>query len=202
MTVHRPASGDDDLYATLGVPTGATDEDITRAYRRQARQHHPDANPEAGGDAFAELTDAYDILHDPDRRRSYDGTRRARTQAAEAAAGVRIPIRHITSPPQDRSFGGAGTTSATMPRPATNGGPAGRDPAPRPPRPRTRSGDATPTPTWPSSRTGGDLIGSHPIGGHQQRPGLDDLAVRQRRTPRHRLQRPLLNRNEQRALQP
>src|SRR5215207_9159931 len=101
MTVHRPASGDDDLYATLGGPTGATDEDIIRAYRRQARQRHPDANPDAGGDAFAKLTDAYDVLHDRDRRRAYDGTRRARSEAADAAAGVRIPIRHITSPQQD-----------------------------------------------------------------------------------------------------
>ena len=110
MTTDRDATGggSDDLYATLGVPPGASAEDITRAYRRLAREHHPDVNPDAAADAFAELTDAYDVLHDADRRRAYDGTRRARTQAADAAAGVRIPIRHITPPQQDRSSARSG----------------------------------------------------------------------------------------------
>ena len=81
----------DDLYDALGVPSGASADDITRAYRRLARQQHPDANPDAPSDAFGDLTDAYDVLRDPDRRRAYDNTRRARTQAA-STAGIRIPV--------------------------------------------------------------------------------------------------------------
>jgi curved DNA-binding protein CbpA len=81
----------DDLYAALGIPTGATEEDITRAYRRLAREHHPDANPDAPTEHFADLTDAYDVLRDATRRRAYDNTRRARAHAATTAGGVRIP---------------------------------------------------------------------------------------------------------------
>lgn len=90
MTTSRNRDADD-LYRTLGVPAGASDEDIARAYRRLAREHHPDANPNAARDTFADLTDAYDVLRDPDRRRAYDNTRRARQHAATSPAGVRIP---------------------------------------------------------------------------------------------------------------
>jgi hypothetical protein len=54
----------DDLYSALGVPAGATDEEVTRADRRLAREHDPDANPGADIDAFAGITDAYDTLRD------------------------------------------------------------------------------------------------------------------------------------------
>jgi molecular chaperone DnaJ len=87
----------EDLYAALGVPAGASADDITRAYRRLARQQHPDTNPDAPSDAFADLTDAYDVLRDPGRRRAYDNTRRARAQAA-SAAGVRIPVTQRGTP--------------------------------------------------------------------------------------------------------
>ena len=63
-----------DLYDTLGVSRGATAEEIKRAYRRRARELHPDANP---GDPtaearFKELARAYAVLSDPARRRNYD----------------------------------------------------------------------------------------------------------------------------------
>lgn len=89
----------DDLYLTLGVPAGATGDEITRAYRRLAREHHPDANPDAEADRFAGLTDAYDILRDPDRRRAYDDTRTTRARAARAASGMRIPVHHVGATP-------------------------------------------------------------------------------------------------------
>lgn len=82
MTGPEPPEPDDDLYATLGLLDDSSAADITHAYRRLARQHHPDANPDAEADRFAGLTDAYDILRDPDRRSAYDRTRRSRTDAA------------------------------------------------------------------------------------------------------------------------
>lgn len=92
----QPHAGGDP-YRTLGIDADASDEEITRAYRRLARSHHPDSNPDAAGDAFAGLTDAYDVLRDPDRRRRYDQTRDTRAAAARAASAIRIPVHHTQS---------------------------------------------------------------------------------------------------------
>ncbi len=63
-----------DLYETLGVSKGAAQDEIKKAYRKLARQYHPDANP---GDAsaeerFKEVQHAYDVLSNPDKRKQYD----------------------------------------------------------------------------------------------------------------------------------
>ncbi len=62
-----------DLYDILGVPRDASQEDIKRAYRRLARQLHPDVSDEPNAeDRFKEISAAYEILSDPEKRRRYD----------------------------------------------------------------------------------------------------------------------------------
>ena len=62
-----------DHYAVLGVRKDASQEEIKRAYRRLARQLHPDVNPDAHTqERFKEITAAYEVLSDPDKRHVYD----------------------------------------------------------------------------------------------------------------------------------
>lgn len=89
----RPA----DHYDVLGVPDTATAEDIARAYRRLARQHHPDHNPDAGSRRFQEITDAYGVIGDAERRRRYDAERRG-----GSGRGVKIPVNRGPGAGPDR----------------------------------------------------------------------------------------------------
>jgi molecular chaperone DnaJ len=62
-----------DLYEILGVPRHATQEEIKKAYRRLARQLHPDVSQDpASEERFKEIVGAYEILSDPEKRRRYD----------------------------------------------------------------------------------------------------------------------------------
>jgi curved DNA-binding protein len=62
-----------DYYDTLGVDRGASQDDIKSAYRKLARRYHPDVNKEEGAeDRFKEVSEAYEVLRDPEKRERYD----------------------------------------------------------------------------------------------------------------------------------
>jgi molecular chaperone DnaJ len=64
-----------DYYSVLGVSQEATEKEITRSYRKLAKQYHPDTNP-GSEERFKEITAAYDVVGDPAKRKEYDEVRR------------------------------------------------------------------------------------------------------------------------------
>ena len=63
-----------DFYDVLGVPRGAPDKDIRSAYRKLARKYHPDVTPndKSAEARFKEVTAAFEVLSDPEKRKKYD----------------------------------------------------------------------------------------------------------------------------------
>src|SRR5436309_11863613 len=82
-----------DYYKILGVPESASQKDISKAYRKLARQNHPDANP---GDAsaeerFKEISAAYDVVGDDAKRKEYDEVRKMGPVGAAFGGGAGGP---------------------------------------------------------------------------------------------------------------
>ncbi|MGA8209046.1 MAG: DnaJ domain-containing protein, partial [Nocardioidaceae bacterium] len=113
-----------DLYETLGVSRDADGDTIKKAYRRLARQLHPDVNPDPGSEErFKSVSHAYEVLSDPEKRRMYDvGGDPFAGGMGGAGAGAGFSFTDI----MDAFFGG------NAPGGAQSGG--------RGPRPRTRRG--------------------------------------------------------------
>src|SRR5919197_1507366 len=63
-----------DYYQVLGVPKNASDKDLQKAFRKLARQYHPDLNPndKVAEAKFKEINEAYEVLSDPEKRKKYD----------------------------------------------------------------------------------------------------------------------------------
>jgi molecular chaperone DnaJ len=110
-----------DLYETLGVPRDADNDAIKKAYRRLARQLHPDVNPDPETqERFKEVTRAYEVLSDAEKRRMYDlGGDPFGGGAGGFGQGAGFSFTDI----MDAFFGGAGAGGAA--------GAGGRGPRPR-----------------------------------------------------------------------
>ena len=107
-----------DYYADLGVARDATAEDIKRAYRKSARRYHPDVNPgPEAEEQFKKLSQAYDVLSDPDKRQAYDhGSDPYGSGAAGFGQGFSF------SDIMDAFFGGQAGTAGRGPRSRTTRG--------------------------------------------------------------------------------
>src|SRR3954463_11906102 len=66
-----------DYYQVIGVPASATQDEIKKAYRKLAAKHHPDKNPNdpKAAERFKEISEAYQVLGDADKRKQYDQMR-------------------------------------------------------------------------------------------------------------------------------
>src|SRR6478752_631252 len=100
-----------DYYKTLGVDKNATDKDIKSAYRKLARKHHPDLNPNnaEAERLFKEINEANEVLSDPEKRKKYDkyGENWQHGEAYEQAQRQQQQSRQYSYGGGQADFGGA-----------------------------------------------------------------------------------------------
>ena len=111
-----------DYYETLGVSKGATAEEIKKAYRRKAKELHPDRNADnpASEGLFKEANEAYEVLKDSNKKAAYDRYGHAAFEGGMGGGGGRpggltVPVSgagaRAGSPPADRSTRGPAPSS-------------------------------------------------------------------------------------------
>lgn len=112
-----------DFYDALGVPRTATQKEISSAFRKLARKHHPDVNQgdKAAEARFKEVSEAHDVLSDPKKRRLYDefgpnwaaaaagGVQPGQGDPFRAAPGGRVQYRTVSPDEMEDLFGGGGS---------------------------------------------------------------------------------------------
>src|SRR5919202_6731198 len=84
-----------DLYELLGLPRGASQDDIRKAHRKLVRKYHPDANPEdpRAEERFKKIQRAYEVLSNEKKRREYDEGPRATSPTRGGSSGGPRPRR-------------------------------------------------------------------------------------------------------------
>ena len=108
-----------DYYRILGIDRSATDQEIKRAYRKLAMKFHPDRNPddELAAESFREVSVAYEVLSDSDKRRMVDSGRDPLDETQGSAAGYGDMFANMFGGDIfDSFFGGGGRSRGPMPR--------------------------------------------------------------------------------------
>lgn len=117
-----------DYYEVLGLSKGASDEEIKRAFRKLAKQYHPDVNKDPGAEEkFKEIGEAYSVLSDPQKKAQYDQFGHAAFANGAGGAGFSADDIDLSSIFEDlfgSSFGGFGFGGS---RRSTNRATKGRD---------------------------------------------------------------------------
>src|SRR5581483_3757510 len=105
-----------DYYQILGVSKTATEAEIKSAYRKLARTHHPDIDKSAGAaEKFKELSEAYQVLSDPQKRQTYDQFGAAAFQNGAASSSGGNPFGEGFNPFGQGGFSYSWSTSGGQP---------------------------------------------------------------------------------------
>jgi curved DNA-binding protein CbpA len=116
-----PGDAGSSPYELLGVTPDASQLELARAYRRRARELHPDVAAGADDESFTAVTRAYRLVRDPARRAAYDAHHDPNDSAPNA---ISIPVRHVAQPIPLRPL------STHPPRPPIMAGPTYVSPNP------------------------------------------------------------------------
>ena len=107
-----------DYYEVLGVTRSATETEITKAYRRLAKQYHPDQNPgdETVVTHYLEVTEAYEVLRDSQKRQIYDRYGHEGLQNGGGMGSVQVDLSEVFGDLLGGFFGGGGKKRNRSPR--------------------------------------------------------------------------------------